>query len=88
MISFESILSEQFGSMMISIVLGLGFASLFKRVCKKDCIIYKVENYSKIKNNIYEWNDNCYKYEKVNTQCTRDKKKKNNYIREEMTPSI
>ena len=48
MISFESILSEQFGSMMISIVLGLGFASLFKRVCKKDCIIYKVENYNKI----------------------------------------
>lgn len=88
MISFESILSEQFGSIMISIILGLGFASLFKRVCKKDCIIYKVENYSKIKNKIYEWNDKCYQYEKVNTECKKEKKKKNNYIREEITPSI
>ncbi len=79
MISFESILSQNFGAIMISIILGLGFASLFKRVCKNNCIIYKVDNYKKIKNNIYEWNDNCYKYEKVDVMCSKDKK----YIRKE-----
>ena len=87
MISFESILSEQFGSMMISIFLVWDLL-LYSNEFVKDCIIYKVENYSKIKNNIYEWNDKCYKYEKVNTECTRDKKKNNNYIREEITPTI
>ena len=79
MISFENILSQKFGSLMISIVLGLGFASIFKRVCKNNCIIYKVDNYKKIKNNIYEWNDNCYKYEKVDVEC----KNNNKYIKEE-----
>lgn len=82
MISFESILSERFGSIIISIILGLGLASLFKRVCKNDCIIYKVENYKKIKNNIYEWDDNCYQYQKVNIQCPK-KDHKQKYIKEE-----
>ena len=79
MISFESILSQNFGAIMISIILGLGFASLFKRVCKNNCIIYKVDNYKNIKSSIYEWNDNCYKYEKVDVMCDKDKK----YIKEE-----
>mgnify|MGYP001287458824 CR=1 FL=1 len=55
MISFESILSQNFGVIMISIILGLGFASLFKRVCKNNCIIYKVDNYKKIKNNVLQY---------------------------------
>ena len=79
MISFENILSQNFGAIMISIILGLGFASLFKRVCKNNCIIYKVDNYKKIKDNIYEWNENCYQYQKVDVKC----KKESKYIREE-----
>ena len=69
MISFENILSQQFGSIIISIILGLGFASIFKKVCKNDCIIYKIENYNKIKNRIYRWNDTCYKFEKKKIDC-------------------
>lgn len=80
MISFENILSEKFGSTIISIILGLGLASLFKRVCKNDCIIYRVQNYNQIKNNVYKWDENCYKYEKVDVDCSREKK---NYIKEE-----
>tara|TARA_B110000259_G_C13711591_1_gene280650 strand:+ start:129 stop:380 length:252 start_codon:yes stop_codon:yes gene_type:complete len=81
MISFENILNNGLGSIIISIILGLGLASLFKKVCKNDCIIIKVPNYKKIKDKIYEWDNECYKYDKINIACT---KKNNEYIKEEL----
>ena len=39
------------GKIIISIILGLGFATLFRKVCKdRDCIIFKAPNINKIKN--------------------------------------
>jgi hypothetical protein len=81
MLSFENILNNGLGSIIISIILGLGLASLFKKVCKNDCIVIKVPNYKEIKNKIYEWDNQCYQYEKVNIMCN---KKNDDYIKEEL----
>lgn len=57
------------GSIIISIVLGLGLSALFKKVCKQNCIIYKISNYDDFKDKIFEHEDKCYKFEKIKSSC-------------------
>jgi hypothetical protein len=63
------------GAIVISITLGLGLASLFKKVCKKNCIIFKVHNNKQIKSKIFKDDDKnkCYQFDKVKASC-RSKK--------------
>ena len=63
------------GKNIMSILLGFGLASLFRRVCKgKDCLIFHAPPLEKIKDKIYKYDNKCYKYEPVSTKCSSDKK--------------
>ena len=54
----------------VSIILGLGLASLFRKVCRnKDCVIIKGPKLSSIKDKIFKFNDKCYQYEPISTSC-------------------
>lgn len=70
-IKFESILtdSNSLGSIIVSIILGFGLSSLFKKVCKQNCIVYKITNYKNIKEKIFEHDDKCYRFEKIKSSC-------------------
>lgn len=58
------------GKIIISIVLALGLASLFRRVCKgRNCIIYRVP--SNFKNKIFKFDNNCYKYKTEAVSCNK-----------------
>ena len=71
--SFENILSNRTGQIIISIILGLGLSSLFKRVCKgRNCIIMKGPNPKELNNQIYLYDNNCYKYKILNTKCGKN----------------
>jgi hypothetical protein len=60
---------------MLSIILGLGIASLFRTVCKdKNCIIFKAPPLDDIKDKVYKYNDKCYKYNPVSVKCDASKK--------------
>jgi hypothetical protein len=66
---------SQTGKYMMSIILGLGLASLFRVVCKdKNCIIYQAPPLDEIDGQIYKYNDKCYKYTPQSTQCNTNKK--------------
>lgn len=69
------------GAIIISIILGLGLASLFKKVCKKNCIIHKIQNNKIIKEKIFKDDDNnkCYMFDKTKASC----RTKNEIIKEE-----
>lgn len=55
---------------IISIILGLGLASLFRQVCKDDkCRVVKGPNLKEIQKNTYKIDDKCYKYKPVATVC-------------------
>lgn len=55
---------------IISIILGLGLASLFRQVCKDDkCRVVKGPNLKEIEKNIYKIDDKCYRYKPVATMC-------------------
>jgi hypothetical protein len=63
------------GKHMLSIILGLGLASLFRTVCKeKNCIIFKAPPLADIKDKVFKQNGKCYKYTPVSTKCDASKK--------------
>jgi hypothetical protein len=55
---------------ILSIILGFGISTLFRKVCKyRNCIIYKSPPVKEIENNIYKYKNKCYKYKTEETKC-------------------
>ena len=66
---------SDFGSVVMSIVLGLGLATLFRKVCKdRNCMKFEGPSIDKIKGQIFKYNDKCYQYKEKITTCNKNKK--------------
>lgn len=73
----KRILYNPVGRIVLSILLGLGFACLFYRACKeKDCINFHGPVIQDIKNKIFEFDSRCYKYDPVPVTCDKTDTKK------------
>jgi hypothetical protein len=67
------ILKSRISKIILGILWGLGLACLFRKVCRgRNCIIYKAPDIKDIKDNIYNFNDSCYQYNIVNSECSAD----------------
>ena len=63
------------GKIIMSILLGLGLASLFRTVCKdNNCLIFHAAPLDDFKDKIYKNNEKCIKYSPVATKCTLNTK--------------
>lgn len=63
------------GKKLMSIILGLGVACLFRQACKgKDCIVLKAAPLDDFKDKIYKEDDKCVKYVPIATKCSLDAK--------------
>lgn len=70
MSNISEVLNSQTGSVIISIILGLGLAALFRKACKdNNCIVIKGPNSEEVNKFFYKIEDNCYKYSPVFTEC-------------------
>jgi hypothetical protein len=70
----EKLIRTENGKMILSVLLGLGLASLFRRVCKgKNCSIVKSAPLDEINNKIYKSGNKCYKYDLQHTKCDKSK---------------
>jgi hypothetical protein len=72
---FSNIINNLFktdrGKILVSIILGIGIASLFKKTCIGDgCIIIKTLPPDVINMNIYRHDEKCYKYKPTSSKCT------------------
>jgi hypothetical protein len=57
-------------SIIISVILGLGLAALFRRVCDgKKCIIVEGPPLRETEKYYYQIHENCYKYTPVVSEC-------------------
>lgn len=66
----DNMLSSEEGRIVLSIVWGLGLATLFRRVCVgRSCIVIKAPNLNKIENNVYGFDGKCYKFNPEITKC-------------------
>ena len=61
--NFKRLLHQPLGKFFISVLLGLGLASLFRKVCKdKNCIIFKGAETEEIDSKVFKHGSKCYKY--------------------------
>ena len=72
--NFKRILHTDFGQKILSIVLGLGLATLFRKVCKgRNCMVFKAPPLSEIEKTTYKQNDKCYKFSYETVNCDTKK---------------
>jgi hypothetical protein len=68
----KKLFSEK-GKIIISIILGIGLAALFKTACKgRNCIIKHAAPYDEIKDAVIKHDTECYTYNLEQTKCTKD----------------
>ena len=67
----DNIVKTNQGKIIISCILGLGLASIFKKVCVDDnCLIIKSP--PNIKGQVFGLNDKCYKYNPEVAKCNKN----------------
>ena len=63
------------GNIMISILLGLGLATLFRKSCKnRNCLVFQAPSIDKIKNQVFKFDGKCYTFDEKDEKCVSNKK--------------
>lgn len=75
-VNFSKFLHSGTGKYVMSIILGIGLATFFRSVCKGDrCVISYAPPFEEIDDEIYRFDDKCYKFSKSAVQCNYKNKK-------------
>lgn len=75
MVEFDKFVHTKNGRIILSVLLGLGLSSLFRKSCKgRNCIVFKGPPIKEIKNKTFEYNNKCYKYNETNVKCDPTRK--------------
>jgi hypothetical protein len=70
MIKLTNVMNHPIGNFLISAILGLGLAAIFKKVCNEGhCVVIKGPPYENIKDKIFVFEDKCYKYKPKAVSC-------------------
>jgi hypothetical protein len=71
------LLHTQNGRYAISFILGMGLASLFRKICKdRNCMVFKAPPLSEVTKNTYAFGDKCFTFKEKLTNCNPDNKEK------------
>ena len=76
MFDIKRLLDTSLGHIFISVLLGLGLATLFRKACNdKHCLTFNGPIIHSVNGKIYKFdNDNCYKYNLIKTKNDTTKK--------------
>lgn len=73
--NFKRLLNTYLGRFLISILLGLGLATMFRKACTdKNCITFNGPVLSEFEGKIYKHGEKCYKYSLHPDKCDTTKK--------------
>ena len=71
----EKFLNSNSGKIIVSIILGLGLASLFRKVCnERNCIVFKAPPLEELNKQTYKYNDKCVNLQATSVKCNTKKK--------------
>ena len=63
------------GRYVISILLGLGLATLFRKVCNdRSCLVFHAPHINKIKGQVFDFDGKSYTFEEKAERCDQNKK--------------
>ena len=72
--NLKRLVSSEFGIKMLSIILGLGLATLFRKVCKgRNCMVFKAPTMQEVEESIYRKDDKCYQFTYDSVTCDTKK---------------
>ena len=64
------LLKSKIAKIILSVIWGLGLASLFKKVCHdRNCIIYRAPDPILFNNQTYIYDNSCYKFDTELSRC-------------------
>jgi hypothetical protein len=70
----KTFLHSKNGRILMSVLLGIGISTLFRKVCKdRNCLVFKAPQYEKIKDKIFKFDNKCYTYKDNIKQCDKNK---------------
>ncbi len=73
--NFKRLLTTPIGQFIISILLGLGLATMFRKACNdKNCILFNGPVIGNIEGKTYQYGDKCYTYTSTPATCDSTKK--------------
>jgi hypothetical protein len=62
------------GRIAISVLLGFGLATLFRKACnERNCIVFQAPPLDTISEKIFRYDDNCYRYKEQAQSCDSSK---------------
>lgn len=66
---------SEVGKYVMSILLGLGLATLFRKVCNdRSCLVFHAPHINKIKGQVFDFDGKCYTFEEKAERCNANKK--------------
>ena len=69
----KEIIHSKNGKILMSIILGIGAATLFRKTCKKrNCLVFKSPPLQNIKEKIFEYDNKCYKFQENIKKCNNN----------------
>jgi hypothetical protein len=67
---FSSAMHTSGGKFAISFLLGVGLASLFRRVCKdRNCMVFRPPPFDEVTKNTYLYDEKCYTFKDKPSKC-------------------
>ncbi len=67
---FISVIHTERGKYALSIILGVGLASLFRKVCKdRNCLVFQAPPLAEVTSSVYKHGNKCYKFTEKSTKC-------------------
>jgi len=71
----SKLINSEVGKILISVLLGLGLATLFRKACNdRNCLVFYAPPEEKVKNKTFKFNDKCYTYSNSAVSCSSNKK--------------
>jgi len=75
MVDIKKLINTETGKIIISAVMGIGLACLFRKVCTdKNCIAFHGPVITDIENKTFKHGHKCYKYNAVSEKCDSTKR--------------
>ena len=74
--NLTKIIHTKYGRILLSMLLGLGLASLFRKSCEsRNCLMFHAPSFKEINENVYKYDNKCYKFKEHSVKCNAKNKK-------------
>ena len=73
--NIKRLLYSKYSNIIISIILGLGLSTLFRKACNsRNCLVFRAPPFDKIVGKTFKHDDKCYSYKPSTVTCDPLKK--------------